>query len=84
MDFLQIVKSIGDSLGWAVQQTLIFLSNLGIKTNLIASKIILLIFSVGIIYLFLSVLSYVKPAVKWILVILFVLLGASVIVSFFV
>ncbi len=79
---LEILKSVGNWTGDISQSIIVFFSNQGVKTTLLSAKIInLLIILLGI-WIVLKIATSLRTVVKWLIFILLVILGISIITSF--
>lgn len=82
-DILSFVPKIGDGLSWAVQKTIIQLATWGVSITPLQSKIFLLVILGFLVYVFLSLITFAKKILKWVLVAGIIFLAVSVAVSMF-
>ncbi len=82
-DILSFIPKIGDGLSWLTQKTIVQLATWGINFTALQSKILLIVILGSLIYIFLSVLTFAKKALKWGLIISAIFLAVSVAISIF-
>jgi hypothetical protein len=83
-DILSFIPAIGDSLSWVTQEAIQFIARFGVEITSLQSKVLLLLILGGLIYIFLSVITFAKKMLKWGLIILAIFLAVSVAISIFI
>lgn len=84
MGFLGIIGKIGDGISWITQKVIHQIATWGINMTELQTKILLIIIYLGVVVLFLTVISFTRKILKWILIVLVIFLTVSVAVSIFV
>jgi hypothetical protein len=82
MDFQGVFKTIGEKVAIVTQKIVTTLSGWGAGISPLISKIISLIIILLLVYIFLFLITKIKPIIRWAIIVLLVVLGASIIVSF--
>jgi ABC-type xylose transport system permease subunit len=86
MEIMTTIKDwmaqLGDLVSKGTQKLIEWIASLGLNLNPIATKIISLVIICVLLYLSFTALSKLRPAIKWFIIILLVLLAISVFISF--